>query len=315
MTMPLFVQRCAVAALALLCACAAFGEQQAKDTLASARKLVMGGNAAAAENLLHDYIAKNPASADAYFLLGYVYFREDKPRKSLAAFTAGARYRFPAPDDLKVVASDYVVLGDFPDAQKWFSKVTQERPDEADAWYLLGRTQYNEDQFADAIQSFKKALALRPRYLEAENNLGLAWQGLNKTDMAMAAYRQAIAWQADRPVDAQPYLNLGILLTDQGQAENAIPWLRQASTLAPRNPKAREEFARALEAAHHLPEAQHQLEEAVALAPQASGPHFKLGRLYQREGLRELARKQFAICQKLYGTHATKDTPNPYQPQ
>lgn len=304
----------AVAACVLLSVSAALG-QQADNPLVTARQLVMAGNAAASEHLLHDYIAKNPTSADAYFLLGYVYFREDKPKESLAAFTAGARYRYPAADDLKVVASDYVVLGDFPDAQKWFSKVTEERPSDADAWYLLGRTQYNEDQFADAIASFKKSLALRPRNVEAENNLGLAWQALNKSDNAAAAYRRAIAWQSAHPVDAQPYLNLGVLLADQGHPRQAIPWLRQAAQLAPRNPRVHEELARALESSNRLPEAQHELEQAVALAPDASGPHFKLGRLYQREGLHTLAQQQFAICQKLYGTRSSTTTPNPYSPK
>jgi tetratricopeptide (TPR) repeat protein len=304
----------AVAACVLLSLCAALG-QQTDNPLVTARQLVMAGNAAASEHLLHDYIAKNPTSADAYFLLGYVYFREDKPKESLAAFTAGARYRYPAADDLKVVASDYVVLGDFPDAQKWFSKVTEERPSDADAWYLLGRTQYNEDQFADAIASFKKSLALRPRNVEAENNLGLAWQALNKSDKAAAAYRRAIAWQSAHPVDAQPYLNLGVLLADQGHPRQAIPWLRQAAQLAPTNPRVHEELARVLESSNRLPEAQHELEQAVALAPDASGPHFKLGRLYQREGLHTLAQQQFAICQKLYGTRSSTTTPNPYSPK
>ena len=308
-----FISMWAVLLLTVLCMRVAWS-QQADDTLATARKLVMGGNLAESENLLRGFIAKNPSSADAYFLLGYVYFREQKARESLAEFTAGARYRTPAADDLKVVASDYVLLGDFPDAQKWFTKVTQEKPGDAVAWYLLGRTQYNEDQFVDAIASFNKSLQLRPNNIEAENNLGLAWQGLNKSDNAKAAYQQAITWQGDHPIDPQPYLNLGILFSDQGQPEKAIPLLRQAAGLAPKNPKVHEEFARALEADKRLPEAQHQLEEAVTLAPEASGPHFKLGRLYQREGLHTLAQQQFAICQKLYGSRSSTDTPNPYKP-
>lgn len=288
---------------------------QTEAPLVTARKLVSAGRATESEALLRRFIAHNPSSADAYFLLGYTYFREAKPRESLAAFTAGARFRKPGKDELKVVASDYVLLGDFPDAQKWFAEVTRQTPNDADAWYLLGRTQYNEDQFANAISSFGQALKLRPGYVEAENNLGLAWQGLNKTDQAIAAFQQAIAWQGAQPADPQPYLNLGTLFANQNQPEKAVPLLKQASQLAPKNPKIHEELAVALEAGGHLSDAQRQLEEAVTLAPQASGPHFKLGRLYQREGLQELARQQFAICQKLYSSHASTDAPNPYQPR
>lgn len=304
----------AVLAIAMLVTGTVLGAQT-DTTLVTARKLVSAGRATESEALLHRFLADNPTSADAYFLLGYVYFREAKPRESLAAFTSGAHLRHPAADDLKVVASDYVLLADFPDAQKWFTEVTRQTPNDADTWYLLGRTQYNEDQFADAISSFGRALKLRPRNVEAENNLGLALQGLNQTDQAIAAFEQAITWQGTQPTDPQPYLNLGTLLANQNQPEKAVPLLKQASKLAPKNAKIHEELAVALEAADHLPEAQRQLEEAVNLAPQASGPHFKLGRLYQREGLQDLARQQFAICQKLYSTHASTDAPNPYQPR
>lgn len=286
---------------------------QTEDPLGAARRLANSGKIVESEAALHRFIANNPSSADAYFLLGYVYFREAKPRESLAAFTSGAHYRHPAASELKVIASDYVLLGDFPDAQKWFAEVTRQAPEDSDAWYLLGRTQYNEDQFKDSIASFDRCLKLRPRYIEAENNLGLAWQALNKLNEATAAFRQAIAWQESQPADPQPYLNLGTLLLNQNQPEEAIPLLQQSSRLAPKNPKIHEELALAFEAGNHMPEAQRQLESAVALAPQASGLHFKLGRLYQREGRHGLASQQFAICEKLYSTHSSANTPNPYQ--
>ncbi|MHB8262094.1 MAG: hypothetical protein ACYDEC_17690, partial [Bacteroidia bacterium] len=66
------------------------------------------------------------------------------------------------------------------------------------------------------------------------------------------------------------------------------------------------------EAESKLPQAQHELETAASLAPNASGLHFKLGRIYKREGLRDLAQQQFGICAKLDGTHSSIDTPNPY---
>ncbi len=313
MTVLPYLKRSTIIALVFFCAYSAAG-QQSGDAVATARALVNSGKLAQSEEVLHSFIAENPSSADAYFLLGYVYFREKKPRESLAAFTEGARFRHPAADDFRVIASAYVLLGDYADAEKWFSEVTRERPNDADAWYLLGRSQYNENHFKDAIASFERTLKLRPNNVAAENNLGLAWQGLNEDDQAMAAFRKAIAWQGNRSTDAQPYLNLGTSLDDRNQSDKALPWLQQATAIAPQNPKIHEELARALEACNRTPDAQKELERAVALAPNASGPHFKLGRLYQREGLHDLARQQFEICQKLDSTHSSIDTPNPYKP-
>ncbi len=56
-----------------------------------ARALAIEGNLTQSEGLLHEFLRTQPSSADAHFLLGYVLFREEKPRESLAEFTAGAR--------------------------------------------------------------------------------------------------------------------------------------------------------------------------------------------------------------------------------
>ncbi len=288
--------------------------QQKSGDLERARSLAIAGKLAEAEAILHGAIQQDPSSADAHFLLGYILFREEKPRDSLAEYTAGARARRPGADDFRVIASDYVLLGDYADAAKWFTEVTAEKPDDANAWYLLGRAQYNEDHFSSAVSSYQHALALQPRFIEAENNLGLAWQGLNDTNHAMTAFQTAVDWQQDHPVDAQPYLNLGSLLTDQNHADKALPYLQQAAALAPKNPKVHESLGRAYEAQNQLGQAQRELEEASALAPGVSGLHFKLGRIYQREGLRQEAQQQFAICARLNSTHSSKETPNPFTP-
>jgi len=298
---------------ALFCVPPAFC-QSANDEVAQARTLVKANKLLDAESLLRQTVQRDAKSADAHFLLGYVLFREQKPKESLAEFTAGAQVRRPDADDFRVIASDYVLLADYADAEKWFAEVARQRPNDSMAWYLLGRAQYNEDHFKAAIASFERALALRPQYIEAENNLGLAWQGLNDPAQALAAYRTAVTWQQDHPADAQPYLNLGALLTDQNQAEQALPYLHTAARLAPQNPKVHEELGRAYDARHELPQAQHELEQAAALAPSASGLHFKLGQIYRREGMRDRAEQEFAICAKLNSTHSSMATPNPYTP-
>lgn len=287
--------------------------QNVTDPLAEARSLATSGLLAKSEALVRSYLDANPASADAYFLLGYVVFREQRARDSLAEFTAGAKYRRPKAGEFMTIASDYVLLGDYVDADKWFSEVTQERPDDAGAWYLLGRTQYNESDYPKAVASFKRALALRPHDIEVENNLGLVWRAINQTDKAKDAFQTAIAWQTEHPVDSQPYLNLGTLLADAGQFDQALPNLAQAIELAPDNPRIHEELAYVYEATNNLPKAQSELEKAVALAPKASALHFKLARVYRREGQQEQAKRELDLCEKLNGTQSSVDTPNPPQ--
>jgi tetratricopeptide (TPR) repeat protein len=301
-----------ISTLVLMAVCAAkcVGQEPA-DPLAQERALVSAGKLAESESALQIYLKTNPTSADAHFLLGYVFFTEHKAKESLAEFTAGAKYRRPHPDELKVVASDYVMLGAFGDADKWYSEVVAESPNDADAHYLLGRTKFNESDFPAAIANFERALILHPKFVEAENNIGLAWRELNDLSKAQAAFQTAVDWQGDAPYDAQPFLNLGTLLADQNEVEEAIPLLAQAAVLSPRNPTIHEELSHVYAAQHNLPKAQSELEAAVALAPNISSLHFKLGHIYRQQGMRDRAREQFDICSRLSGTRSSDKTPNP----
>ena len=273
--------------------------------------MAVSGRLAEAQKHLKTYIAAHPSSAEAHFLLGYVLFRMEKPKESLAEFTAGAAYRRPDANDLKVVASDYVLLKDFADADKWFTAVVTEQPLDADGWYLLGRTQYNEEEFAKSIKSFRRALTLRPRYLEAENNLGLALSEANQKAAAQQIFETAIEWQGETPRDAQPFLNLGTLLVESHDNEKALPYLQKAVALAPDNPKAHEELGKAYTATGKLEQAQSELEEAVKLVPESSSLHYKLGQMYRRRGFADLAQKEFNTCEQLNSTHSSTETPNP----
>ncbi len=226
------------------------------DPVAQARSLLDAGNIHESEAILRNYLLTNPSSADGHFLLGYALFRDQKAKESLAEFTAGAKVRAPRSDELKIVAADYVMLGDFSDADKWFSQVVAQTPEDADAWYLLGRTKYSESEFAEAISGFERALALHPRYIEAENNLGLSWKELNDPEKAKKAFLMAIEWQGSAPTDAQPFLNLGTLLADSNQTAEAIPYLTKSADLSPENPTAHEQLGKAYSAMNRLPEAQ-----------------------------------------------------------
>jgi tetratricopeptide (TPR) repeat protein len=286
------------------------------DPLAQARTFLKARDFAKAESTLRSYLTQHVDSAEAHFLLGYTLFLEQKPRQSLEQYTAGARIQRPSAEDLTVVSFDYVLLGDYTDADKWLSMVVSETPGDAHAWYLLGRTQYNENRFQQAIDSFTHALRLTPRDVKSENNLGLSYAGLNRADEAQKAYRLAIQWQQDAvQKSAQPYLNLGILLTEHGQPEQGLPFLQQAVALEPANPKAHEQLGRAYQALKMLPQAEEELKKAVALAPNVSALHFRLGQIYQHLGQKQQAQEEFAVCAKLNSTHSSTETPNPAFPE
>ena len=208
---------------------------------------------------------------------------------------------------------DYLLLQADADADKWLTQATSMEPTNGLYWYYLGRTKYNENRFQESVDAFHKSLEFLPLNVRAEYNLGLAYAGKALDDKARNAYETAIAWQKGTAhEDPQPYLDLGMLLANQGHLKEAVPNLQKAVELDAQNPKIHEEMGRVYEQLHDLGKAQIQLESAVALAPKVSSLHFQLGRIYQKAGMTERAKSEFARCAVLNGTHSTDslETPN-----
>ncbi len=272
------------------------------------------GNYSNAETHLRSFLASNPDSAEGHFMLGYVFYREQKPRDSLAQYTAGARRRRPAANDLAIVAMDYILLRDYPDADKWLTLATNWKPKNALYWYYLGRTKYNEDRFQDAIEAFKRCLSVHPGDIRAEYNLGLAYAGLNRSDDAIAAYKNAIQWEMHQAkTDPEPYFDLGQMLLNQGHYNRATSYLEHASALDANNPRFHEVLGRAYERLGKLKLADAEMNKAISLAPNVSSLHFEMGRIYHKEGFAAKASEEFARCSALDGAHSTEEaeTPNP----
>lgn len=320
---------------------------QADSLLSDAKTLFRQSKFAEADRSVREYLDTHPTSADGHFLLGHILFREiqaeaildrqlalqgqggmgrgmamtpepalpkdreEKARASLVEFTAGAKYRDPSAADLKIVAFDYIVLGDYSDADKWLTKMLVEwAPNDSDGWYNLGRTKYNENRFAEAISAFQQCLKLDPKNVKAEDNLGLSFAGLGRNEEAAAAYQQAIVWQQQSLArNPRPYMDLGSLLIDENRSKDAVTLLLQASEIDSRDSKTHELLGKAYTRLEEFPKAQGELEKAIELSPQTPNLHCMLAPVYRKQGLAEKAKAEYDRCATLTGSSSTPQTP------
>jgi len=274
--------------------------------LQEARSLLEQGRLPEAERIMRQYLEVHKSSADGHYLLGYILFKQESAKESLAEYTEAAKYRRPTAADLEVVASDYVILKDYPDADRWFSKAVEWNPNDALGWYYLGRTKYNENRFEEAIAAFEQCLKLDPRDVRAEDNLGLSYEGLNRTEEAMAAYRRAIEWQKDAAVkNSGPLLDLGGLLVDNDRTEEGLPYLLEAVQLSPEEYRVHRQLGKAYARLNQLEKARAELERAAELAPDNAPVHFMLSQVYRRQGLLEKAKTESDRYAALTGTKST----------
>lgn len=280
-------------------------------SLANAKHLLAIADYAGADRALRAILATAPDFADAHFLLGFALLHEQKPVESLNEYTQGAKATAPGPEQLIGVASDYILLKDYQDAEHWLLAALKSAPERPLIWYMLGRTQYNLNHWGDAERSFLTCLRLDPHHLRAEYNLGLVYEAEQRPDDAIAAYKQAIAWQETSPTkDIQPYLDLGMLLRHQGKFVEALPMLTVATTGGSRNPLAHQELGLAYEQLGKYDEAIGELKAAIALTPQIEALHFFLGRVERKAGHRDEAAAEFALAAKLSGTKSDAAVPN-----
>jgi tetratricopeptide (TPR) repeat protein len=276
--------------------------------LAEPRKLMAAGNFKEAERSLRTYLVTDPRSGEARYLLAYALLRQNNPKVSLEEYTRAAELQTPTAERLREVGQDYVLLGDYPDAEKWILRSLQMSDADPDGWYSLGRLRYTEQRFGDAADCFKHALVLAPGSAKVESNLGLAYEGLNRTDDAVVAYRRAIAWQDAGPPDKvseQPLLNLAIVLVHQGELTEAQPLLLRAVAIAPENPRIHEQLGQLSMQQGNFLEARTYLETATRLDPQKSNLHFLLGQAYRHLGREQDAKKEFDTSARLAHDSAT----------
>jgi len=207
-----------------------------------------------------------------------------------------------------VVAGDYVLLHDYGDADKWFTKSVEWNPGNFQTLYYLGRTKYNENRFEEAIEVFERCLKLDPKNVKAEDNLGLSYAGMGRTDEAMAAYKTAIAWDSAAQIrDSGPYIDLGTLLVDNARASEAVPYLLQGLQISPEEVRAHRELGKAYLHLNQLENAQRELEKSVELAPQHAPTHFVLAQVYRKRGLLDKARAETERYAALTGSHSSPD--------
>lgn len=309
--------------------------ERAESELRAIREQIQAAQLEKAERSLREFLSQHKDSAEAHYLLGFALFREIQvnashggyaqgsqyndlnpslaqfakthAEASLAEYTEGARGRKPTAADLKIVAFDYVILGDFVSADKWLTRAVEWDPNDADAWYNLGRAKYNLNYFEQGIQAFERVLKLRPGDIKAKDNLGLCYEGLGKVDEAVAAYRKALEWQeADKSGEAfvGPNLDLGSLLLDQNKAQEAVPYLLRAAQIAPREARVHERLGKAYNELNDLAKAQEELEKAVLLSPGNARLHFMLGQVYRKQGLMDKAKVEMDRSAALQQPHS-----------
>jgi predicted O-linked N-acetylglucosamine transferase (SPINDLY family) len=154
------------------------------------------------------------------------------------------------------------------------------KPDYVSAHNNLGSALRAQGQITEAIASFEEALQIDPHFAEAHNNLGNALQQQDRSDAAIACYERAFHLS---PAYATAYNNLGNVLRRQGKLAEAIVSLQRAIVLEPKSADAYNNLGLTLHEQGKRSEAIAAYRQAISLKPDLAEAHYNLGNALARE--------------------------------
>jgi tetratricopeptide (TPR) repeat protein len=286
--------------------------------LAAARKAdidkaIAAKNWPKAEQLLAAEIERSPQSAALLKLIASVFMRDRKPlnaaialkkAEAIAPLDAASRFQ---------LALAYIGMRQGEWARPVLDGLAWAEPKNPAYLYWLGRLDYDTGKYASAVARLQQAISNDPGFIRAYDNLGLCYEALNKSDDAIAQYREAIrrARLLGEPWP-WPFLNLGILQRRAGELDEAEALFREALAIAPSFAQALYQLGAVLEYKDQVDEAVTALEQAAAADPTYAEPHFALARIYRRQGKAKEADAALATFDRLHApTRATTRVPKP----
>ena len=94
----------------------------------------------------------------------------------------------------------------------------------------IGVLRHEQGKLDQAIDAYRKAIAINPNYFEGYSNLGVALKEQGNLDQAIDSYRQAITINPDY---SEGYNHLGTALKEQGKLNQAIGAYQKAIKVDP----------------------------------------------------------------------------------
>jgi len=269
-------------------------------------------NYTAAENLLAEEATKNPKSQPILLVLANVLFLDGKQLNS-ALVLKKAELLGPLDERSRfLLALSYIAISRKNLAIPELEKLAHANPSNAVYPYWLSRLAYRKTDLQLAFGYAEKAVRLDPAFMKAYDQLGLCYAGLNQTEEAIRAYKEAIRLNQQQALHwPWPSMNLGTLLLRMNRLDEAEVHLRDSVSIEPHFPVAHLRLGQLLEKKERFEEATAELEQAAKFDPTYPEPHYALGRIYRKRRDLKAAEAELSTFQDLRKTDKLKGITRP----
>jgi tetratricopeptide (TPR) repeat protein len=135
---------------------------QSLHLVEQANELAMQNKFPDAQELLEQALQKNPENAFAYSQQAKIYFSMRQPQRASEAINKALKFQPYQPDFLFVRGVIDASEKNFDSALSVFQLATYVNPEEADAYFEIGKIWMQKNDRAQALAAFRKAAELAP---------------------------------------------------------------------------------------------------------------------------------------------------------
>jgi predicted O-linked N-acetylglucosamine transferase (SPINDLY family) len=202
----------------------------------------------------------------------------------------GKRSELVAIPKMLQAALEHYRAGRLTEAEALYQQILQIDLNQPDALHLSGVIALQTGRNDDAIELIGRAVANKPGFAEAHNNLGLALKSQGKLDAAVEKYQKALQLN---PRFAEAHNNLGNVLKEQGRLTEAALSYQKAITLNPRFAEAHNNLGNVLKEQGKLKEAALSYCEATSINPKYANAYYNLGFTRYTQGKLDVAAENY----------------------
>ncbi|HEX8492526.1 MAG TPA: tetratricopeptide repeat protein [Pyrinomonadaceae bacterium] len=259
-------------------------------------------------------VARDSRSASAHHMLGKSLFMLGKFAEATTELETALKLNTSDFDVAYTLGLAHLKQRQFAPARQIYDLTIKFLGDRPQLRIIFGRA-YRETGFLpEAIEEFKKAIALDPRFPRAHYYLGLTYllkDGAAKLGEAAAEFKVELTANPDEYF-ANYYL--GIIYVIERKWEAAITLLEKASRIQPQNPDPYFHLGQAYQGIEKHDRAIEMLRKAIALNPslghndyQVTTAHYRLGQSLIKVGQTEAGEKELQISSELKAKSLKRD--------
>ena len=195
---------------------------------------------------------------------------------------------------LERLGNSLIQQGDLRGGLEKLLEANKLEPENANIHNELGLVYRDLEAYQQSLIHFKKALALKSKFSEAQNNLGTLYLLLKEWNLALDCFQKAVS-DILYKTPHFAYNNMGLAYYNKGNYQKAIESYQKALQTFPSYSLCYENLARTYEATNQWGLAIEAYKQSINYAPNYPTPHFNLARLYLQFNRNDEAVKELKV--------------------